>query len=125
MPSNFRSIRVFSNESALHIKWPKYCSFNFSISPSNEFSGLICFRIYLIEILAVQGTLKSLQHHSLKASFLTAAQYYLCMLLTLLKEKKKKKNSPANPIVDAIMSVKSELTGRSSLVVFVQSLSPV
>ena len=94
-----------------------------SVLPMN-FQGLISFRIYLIEILAVQGTLKSLQHHSLKASFLTAAQSSLCMLLTLLKEKKKEKTS-VNPIVDAIVSVKSDLTGRSSLVVFVPSLSHV
>ena len=71
LPSIFPSIRVFSNESALHIRWPKYCSFSFSISPSNEYSGLISFRIDWLDLLAVQGTLKSLfQHHNLKASFL-------------------------------------------------------
>ena len=65
LPSIFPSIRVFSNESALHIRWPKYWSFSFSISPSNEYSGLISFRIDWFGLLAVQGTLKSLlQHHS-------------------------------------------------------------
>ena len=65
LPSIFPSIRVFSNESVLSIKWPKYWSFSFSISPSNEYSGLISFRIDYFDLLAVQGTLKSLfQHHS-------------------------------------------------------------
>ena len=69
LPSNFPSIRVFSNKSLLHIRWPKYGSFSFSISPSNENSGLISFRMDWLDLLAVQGTLKSLlQHHSSKAS---------------------------------------------------------
>ena len=71
LPSIFSSIRVFSNESILRIRWPKYWSFNFSISPSNQYSGLISFRIDWLDLLAVQGTLKSLlQHHSSKASIL-------------------------------------------------------
>ena len=71
LPSVFPSIRVFSSESALHIKWLKYWSFSFSISPLNEYSGLISYRIDRLDLLAVQGTLKSLlQHHSLKASIL-------------------------------------------------------
>ena len=71
LPSNFPRIRVFSNESALRIRWPKYWSFSFSISPSNEYSELISFRIDWFDLLAVQGTLKSLlQHHSSKASIL-------------------------------------------------------
>ena len=70
-PSIFPSIRVFSNESFLHIRWPKYGSFSFSVSPSNEYSGLISFRMEWLDLLAVQGTLISLlQHHSSKASFL-------------------------------------------------------
>ena len=70
-PSTFPSIRVFSNESTLHMRWPKYWSFRFSISPSNEHPGLISFRMDWLDILAVQGTLKSLfQHHSSKASIL-------------------------------------------------------
>ena len=69
LPSIFPSIRVFSNESALRIRWPKYWSFSFSISPSNEYSGLISFRMDWLDLLAVQGTLKSLlQHHSSKVS---------------------------------------------------------
>ena len=69
LPSIFPSIRVFSNESALHIRWPKYWSFSFNISPSNEHPGLISFRMDWLNLLAVQGTLKSLlQHHSSKAS---------------------------------------------------------
>jgi len=68
-PSIFPSIRVFSNESALHIRWPKYWSLSFSISPSDEYSGLISFTMDWLDLLAVQGTLKSLiQHHSSKAS---------------------------------------------------------
>ena len=73
LPSIFPSIRVFSNESALHIRWPKYWNFSFSISPSNEYTGLISFRMDWLDLLAVQGTLKSLlQHHSSKASILRA-----------------------------------------------------
>ena len=71
-PSIFPSVRVFSNESALHIRWPKYWSFSFSISPSNEYSGLISLRMDWLDLLAVQGTLKSLlQHHSSKAAYST------------------------------------------------------
>ena len=71
LPSIFPSIRVFSNELVLHIRWPKYCNFSFSISPSNEYSGLISFRMDWFDLLAVQGTFKSLlQHHSSKASIL-------------------------------------------------------
>ena len=72
LPSIFPSIWVFSNESALRIRWPKYWSFSFSISPSNEYSGLISFRMDWLDLLAVQGTLKSLlQYHSLKTLFST------------------------------------------------------
>ena len=71
LPSIFPSIRVFSNKSVLHIRWPKYWSFSFSISPCNEYSGLISFRMDWLDLLAVQGTLKSLlEHHSSKASIL-------------------------------------------------------
>ena len=79
-PSIFPSIRVFSNEMVLHIRWPKYWIFNFSISPSNEYSGLISFRIYWFD-LAVQGTLKSLpQHHSWKASILWCSAFFIVQL---------------------------------------------
>ena len=81
LPSIFPSIRVFSNESALHIRWPKYWSFSFSISPSNEYSGLISFRMDWLDPLAVQGTLKSLlQHHSSKASVLQCSAFFMVQL---------------------------------------------
>ena len=77
-PSIFPSIRVFSNESALHIKWPKYWSFSFNINPSNEHPGLISFRMDWLDLLAVQGTLKSLlQHHSSKASILWCSAFFI------------------------------------------------
>ena len=81
LPSIFPKIRVFSNESALHIRWPKYCSFSCSISPSNEYSGLISFRMDWFDLLAVQGTLKSLlQHHSSKASILQRSAFFIVQL---------------------------------------------
>ena len=80
-PSIFPSIRVFSNESVLHIKWPKYWSFSFNISPSNEYWGLISFRIDWLDLLAVQGTLKSLlQHHSSKALILQHSVFFIVQL---------------------------------------------
>ena len=80
-PSIFPSIRVFSNESALRIRWPKYCHFSFKISPSNEYSGLISFRMDWLDLLAVQGTLKSLfQDHSSKASILWCSAFFLVQL---------------------------------------------
>ena len=80
-PSIFPSIRVFSNESVLHIRWPKYQSFSFSISPSNEYSGLISFRIDWLDLLTVQETLKSLrQHHSSKASVLQHSVFFIVQL---------------------------------------------
>ena len=80
-PSVFPSIRVFSNESVIHIRWPKFWSFSFSISPSNEYSGLISFRIDWFDLLAVQGTLKSLlQHHSSKALILWCSTFFMVQL---------------------------------------------
>ena len=80
LPSIFPRIRVFSNESVLCIKWPKYWSFSFSISPSNEYSGLIFFRMDWLGLLAVQGTLKSLQHHSSKASIFRCSAFFIVQL---------------------------------------------
>ena len=81
LPSIFPSIRVFSNESVLHIRWPKYWSFSFSLSPSNEYSGLISFRMDWLGLLSVQGTLKSLlQHHSSKASILWCSAFFIIQL---------------------------------------------
>ena len=81
LPSIFPSIRVFSNESALHIRWPKYWSFSFNISPTNEHPGLISFRMDWLDLLEVQGTLKSLlQHHSSKASILWLSAFFIVQL---------------------------------------------
>ena len=81
LPSIFPSIRVFSNESVLHIRWPKYWSFSFSISPFKEYFGLISFRMDWLDLLAVQGTLKSLlQHHSSKASILWCSAFFIVQL---------------------------------------------
>ena len=84
-PSIFPSIRVFSNESVLHIRWPNYWSFSFSISPSNEHSGLISFRMDWLDLLAVQGTL-NLQHHSSKASILLVLSFLYSPTLTSIHE---------------------------------------
>ena len=81
LPSIFSIIRVFSSESVLHIRWPKYWSFSFSSSPSNEYSRLISFRMDWLDLLAVQGTLKSLlRHHSLKASILPCSAFFIVQL---------------------------------------------
>ena len=81
LPSIFPRIRVFSNESVLHIRWPKYSSFSYSISPSSEYSGLISFRMDWLDLLAVQGTLKSLlQQHSSKASILQHSAFFIVKL---------------------------------------------
>ena len=77
LTSIFPSIRVFSNESALHIRWPKYWSFSFNLRPSNEHPGLISFRMDWFDLLEVQGTLKSLQHHSSKASILRCSAFFI------------------------------------------------
>ena len=87
LPSIFPSIRVFSNESALHIRWPKCWSFSFSISPSNEYSGLISFKIDWLDLLVVQGTLKSLlQHHSSKASIFQRSAFFMSPTLTSIHD---------------------------------------
>ena len=84
LPTIPLSIRVFSNESALHMRWPKYWSFSFSISPSKEYPGLLSFRMDWLDLLAVQGTLKSLlQHHRSKASILWCSAFFTVQLLTL------------------------------------------
>ena len=81
LPSIFPSLRVISNESVHHIKWPRYWSFSFNISPSNEYSGLISFRMDSLDLLAIQGTLKSLlQHHSSKASILQCSAFVIVQL---------------------------------------------
>ena len=90
LPSIIPSIRVFSNESALHIRWPKYWNFSFSISPSNEYSGLTSFRMDWLDFLAVPGTLKSLlQHHSSKASILQCSAFLILQLSQLYMTSRK------------------------------------
>jgi len=85
-PSNFPSIRIFWNETVLHIRWPKYCSYSFNISPSNEYSGLISFKMAWLDLLTVQGTLKSLlQYHSSKASILPHSAFFIVQLSHLYK----------------------------------------
>ena len=87
LPSIFPSIRVFSSESALHVRWPKYWSFSFSISPSNEHPGLVFFRIDWFDLHLVQGTLKVLlQHHSSKASILQHSAFFYCPALTSIRD---------------------------------------
>ena len=80
LPSIFPNMRVFSNKSALHIRWPKYWSFSFSISPFNDYSGQIFFRMDWLDLLEVQGVLKSLQHHSSKASILHFSAFFMVQL---------------------------------------------
>ena len=87
LPSIFPSIRVFSNESVLRIRWPYYWSFSFSVSPSNEHPGLVSFRMDRLDLLAVQGTLKSLlQHHSSKASILRCSAFFIVHTLTSIHD---------------------------------------
>ena len=105
LPSIFPRIRVLSEESVLHIRWPKYWSFSFSISPSNEYSGLISFRMDWLDLLAVQGTLKSLfQHHSSKVSILQHSAFFISHpymtsgKIIALTRRKKTKIMASNPI---------------------------
>ena len=98
LPSIFPSVRVFSNVSVLHIRWPEYWSFSFSISPSSEYSGLISFRMDWLDLFAVQGTPKSFQPHSLKASVLYHSTFFIVQLSYLYmttgkKQKQKQKQS--------------------------------
>ena len=106
LPSIFPSIRVFSNESALRFRWPKYWSFSFSISPSNEYSGLIPFRTDWLGLLAVQGTLKSLlQHHSSKASILLHSAFFIVQLLHPYMSTGKAIAFTRRTFVDKVMSL--------------------
>ena len=106
LPSIFPSIRVFSNESALRIRWPKYWSFSFNISPSNELSGLISFRMDWLDLLAVQGTLKSLlQHHSSKTSILWHSAFFIVQLSHLYITTRKTLALTRWTFVDKVMSL--------------------
>ena len=106
LPSIFPSIRVFSNELALCIRWPNYWRFSFSISPSNEYSGLISFRMDWLDLLVVQGVLKSLlQHHSLKASILRHFAFFMVQLLYLYVIPEKIIRLTIQTFVGKVMSV--------------------
>ena len=109
LPSIFPSIRVFSNESVLRIRWPKYWSFSFSISPSNEQPGLISFRMDLLDLLAVQGTLKSLLwHHNSKASILWCSAFFIVQLSHPYTTTGKTIALTIHTFVSKVMSLKME-----------------
>ena len=113
LPSIFPSIRVFSNESALHIRWPKDCSFSFNISPSNEHAGLISFRMDWLDQLAVQGTLKSLlQHHSSKVSILQCSAFFIVQLSHLYMTTGKTIALTRQTFVDKVMSLLFNMLSR-------------
>ena len=113
LPSIFPSIRVFSNESALHVRWPKYWSFSFNISPSNEHPGLISFSMDWLDLLAVQGTLKRLlQHHSSKASILWHSAYFIVQLSHLYMTTRKTITLTRQTFVDKVMSLLFNMLSR-------------
>ena len=113
LPSILPSIRVFSNESALCIRWPKYWSFSFNISPSNELPGLISFRMDWLDLLAVQGTLKGLlQHHSSKASILRLSAFFIVQLLHPYMTTEKTIALTRQTFVDKVMSLLFNMLSR-------------
>ena len=113
LPSNFPSIRIFSNQSALCIRWPKYWSFSFSISPSHEYSGLISFRIDWFNVLEVQGTLKSLfQHHSSKASILWYSAFFMVQFFTSIHDCWKNHSLTIWTFVGEVMSLLFNMLSR-------------
>ena len=113
LPSISPSIRVFSNESVLHIRWPKYWSFSFNISPSNEHSRLISFRMDWLDLLAIQGTLKSLlQHHSSKASILWHSAFFIVQLSHPYTTTGKTKALPRRTFVGKVMSLLFNMLSR-------------
>ena len=113
LPSVICSIRVFSKESALRIRWPKYWSFSFNISPSNEYSGLISFRMDWLDLLAVQGTLKSLiQHHSSKASILQHSAFFIVQLSHLYITAGKTITLTRHTFVGKVISLLSNMLSR-------------
>ena len=136
LPSVFRSIRVFSNESVFCIRWPKYWSFSFSISPSNEYSGMISFRMDWLDLLAVQGTLKSLLwHHSSKASIPQYTAFFIAQLSHSYMTTGKTIALTRRTFVDKAMSLLFNMLSRSVvtflprnkclLILWLQSLSAV
>ena len=122
LPSIFASIRVFSKESVLCNKWPKYWSFSFSISPSNEYSGLISFRMDRLDLLAVQGTLKSLlQHHSSKASILQCSAFFIVQLSHTYMTTGKTIVLTRQNFVGKVMSLLFNMLSRSVITFFPRS----
>ena len=116
LSSVFPSIRVFSSESVLHTRWPKYWSFSFSISPTNEYSGLISFRIDWFDLLAVQGTFKSLlQHHSSKASLLRCSAFFIVQLSHPYVTTGKTIALTRQTFVDKVMSLLFNMLSRLTL----------
>ena len=123
LPSIFPSIRVFSSESALHIRWSQYWSFSFSTSPSNEYSGLISFRIDCFDLLAVQGTFKSLlQHHSSKASILRCSAFFMVQLSYPYITTGKTINLTIWPFVSKVMSLLFNTLSRFVFLLYGRSL---
>ena len=112
LPSIFSSIRVFSNESALRIRWPEYRSFSFDISPSKEHPGLISFRMDWLDLLAVQGTLKSLQHHGSKASILRRSAFFTVQLSHPYMTTEKTIALTRRTFVDKVMSLLLNMLSR-------------
>ena len=113
LPSIIPNIRVFSNESPLHIRWPKYWRFTFNISPSNEYPGLISFRMGWLDLLAVQGTLKSLlQHHSSKASILWCSAFFIVQLSHPYMTTRKTIALTRQNFVDKVMSLLFNMLSR-------------
>ena len=111
LPSIFPSLRVFSNELDLHIRWPKYWSFSFSISPSSEYSGLISSKVDWFDLLAVQGTLKSLlQHHSSKASLLWHSAFFMVQLFTSVHDYRKNHSLDHMDVVGKVVSLFNTLS---------------
>ena len=122
LASVFLSIRVFSNELALHIRWPKYWSFNFSISPSNKYSELISFRIDWLDLLPAQGTLKSiLQHHSSRASVLQCAAFFYGLTLTSIHGYWKNHSFDYMDFPDKVMSLLFNTISRFVTALFLRS----
>ena len=126
LPSVFPSIRVFSSESALHIRWPKYWSFSFNISPSNELQGLISFRMDWLDLLAVHRTLKSLlQHHSSKASILQCSAFFIVQLSHPYMTTGKTIALTRQTIVDKVMSLLFKMLSRLVITFLSRSRRPL
>ena len=125
-PSIFPSTRVFSSELSLHIRWPKYWSFSFRISVSNEYLGLIFFRIDCFYLLAVQGTLKSLfQHHSLKASVLQCSAFFMVQLSFLYMTTGKNHSLTIQTFVGQVMSLLFNMLSRFVIAILPRSKHPL